>query len=158
MIIAVLSDMYRNRFIFFLIPVAIAIAGYVILLAVHNNTHLEYAACFMVASGIFTALPIVLGWFANNRKFAVLFNESSDNVHLVAGHLRRSVGIAWQVGFANSGVQTCNPAIDTDDVCKLAVSSLHSRSSLTALRSLRPAIRFVLALSLYPSWQARFIS
>lgn len=87
MIIAYLSDKFSHRFIFVLIPEFVSIAGFAILLAVHDNNHLEYAALFLVAMGAYSAMPVTVCWFNMN----------------LGGHHRRSVGSAWQVGFGNIG-------------------------------------------------------
>jgi MFS family permease len=85
MLIAYLSDKFKHRFIFAIIPLCITIAGFAILLSVHKNTHAEYAALFMVAMGAYTAMPIIVCWFQMN----------------LGGHHRRAVGSAWQVGYGN---------------------------------------------------------
>ena len=85
--IALLSDWKRHRFIFAIIAICIAIVGFGILIAVHDNTQLQYASLFLVAMGAYTAMPIIVCWFNMN----------------LGGHHRRSVGSAWQVGFGNIG-------------------------------------------------------
>lgn len=87
MVIAVLSDRFKHRFLFTLIPIAIAVAGFCILLAVHDNTNLQYAALFLLAMGTYSAMPVVVCWFNTN----------------LGGHHRRAIGTAWQVGFGNIG-------------------------------------------------------
>jgi len=87
MIIAYLSDKFRNRFIFTLIPIFVAIAGFAILISVHDNIHLQYAALFLVTMGTYSAMPVIVCWFNMN----------------LGGHHRRAVGTAWQVGFGNIG-------------------------------------------------------
>ncbi|CCM04875.1 uncharacterized protein FIBRA_07068 [Fibroporia radiculosa] len=87
MLIAIVSDHVRHRFLFVLIPTAIALAGFVILLMVHDNAHLQYAALFLAAMGTYSAMPVMVCWFNTN----------------LAGHHRRAVGTAWQVGFGNIG-------------------------------------------------------
>ncbi|KAH9901491.1 MFS general substrate transporter [Cubamyces lactineus] len=87
MITATLSDWLRLRFVFVLIPIAISLAGFVILLVVHDNTHLQYAALFLAAMGTYSAMPIIVCWFNTN----------------LGGHHRRAVGTAFQVGFGNIG-------------------------------------------------------
>ncbi|RPB08151.1 MFS general substrate transporter [Morchella conica CCBAS932] len=87
MVIAVLSDRLQHRFLFTLIPIAIAVTGFCILLAVHDNTNLQYAALFLLAMGTYSAMPVVVCWFNTN----------------LGGHHRRAIGTAWQVGFGNIG-------------------------------------------------------
>ncbi|ESZ92196.1 putative Uncharacterized transporter [Sclerotinia borealis F-4128] len=87
MLIATFSDLTRHRFAFTIAPIAVAIAGFAILLTVHNNAKLEYAALFLVAMGSYSAMPVIVCWFNMN----------------LGGHHRRSVGSAWQVGFGNVG-------------------------------------------------------
>ncbi|KAL2362934.1 hypothetical protein RJZ56_004187 [Blastomyces dermatitidis] len=87
--VAYLSDRLRNRFVFTVIPTCIAIAGFAILLNVHGkeNRSVQYGALFLVTCGVFSAMPIIICWYAMN----------------LGGHKRRSIGIAWQIGFGNIG-------------------------------------------------------
>ncbi|KAF8862920.1 MFS general substrate transporter [Acephala macrosclerotiorum] len=87
MIIATCSDFTRHRFLFTIIPISVAIAGFAILITVHHNKHLEYAALFLVAVGAYSAMPVIVCWFNMN----------------LGGHHRRAVGTAWQIGFGNIG-------------------------------------------------------
>ncbi|KAM3461821.1 hypothetical protein MY5147_000351 [Beauveria neobassiana] len=87
MAIAYVSDRIRHRLAFALATISIAIAGFAILLGVHDNTSVQYAALFLVASGAYTAMPIIVCWFNMN----------------LGGHHRRAIGSAWQVGFGNLG-------------------------------------------------------
>ncbi|RDW68422.1 putative transporter-3 [Coleophoma crateriformis] len=87
MLIAFCSDFTKHRYIFTIIPIFVAIAGLIILLTVHTQPHLEYAALFLVAMGAYSAMPVIVCWFQMN----------------LGGHHRRSVGTAWQVGFGNIG-------------------------------------------------------
>lgn len=104
MSIAILSDLIGHRFIFTLIPAAIAIAGFAILFVVHNNVHLQYAALFLAAAGTYSSMPVIVCWFSTNcKEFVALCRCSTDTkVHVVGGHTRRAVGTGWQVGFGNS--------------------------------------------------------
>lgn len=86
MCIAYLSDKLKHRFAFTIIPMLIAMAGLGMLMNIHNNHHVEYGALFLVTSGCYSAMPVVVCWFAMN----------------LGGHRRRSIGTAWQVGFGNS--------------------------------------------------------
>lgn len=89
MLIAYLSDRLRHRFAFCLIPICVAIAGFAILLNVHGvaRRDVQYGALFLVTSGSYSAMPVIVCWFVTN----------------LGGHIRRSVGTAWQVGFGNIG-------------------------------------------------------
>ena len=87
MIIATCSDFAKHRFVFTLIPISVAIAGFAILISVHHNKHVEYAGLFLVAMGAYSAMPVIVCWFNMN----------------LGGHHRRAVGTAWQVGFGNIG-------------------------------------------------------
>ena len=60
MIIAYTSDKLKHRYLFTLIPTAIAIAGFAILLTTHHNTKLQYGALFMVTSGSYSAMPVIV--------------------------------------------------------------------------------------------------
>lgn len=62
MIVAYLSDKTRHRFAFTLLPISVAIAGFAILLVVHNNKSLQYAALFLVAMGAYSAIPVIVCW------------------------------------------------------------------------------------------------
>ena len=87
MLVAYFSDKLRHRFLFTLIPIAVAIAGFAILITTHHNRHLEYGALFLVTSGTYAAMPVIVCWFTMN----------------LGGHHRRAVGSAWQIGFGNIG-------------------------------------------------------
>jgi MFS family permease len=87
MIIATCSDFTKHRFVFTIIPILVAIAGFAIMLTVHNNKHIEYAGLFLIAMGAYSAMPVIVCWFNMN----------------LGGHHRRAVGTAWQVGFGNIG-------------------------------------------------------
>ncbi|MCJ1485467.1 hypothetical protein MMC06_005641 [Schaereria dolodes] len=87
MLVATFSDKLKHRFLFTLIPICVAIAGFAILITVHNRHHLEYAALFLVTMGTYSAMPVIVCWFNMN----------------LGGHHRRAVGTAWQIGFGNIG-------------------------------------------------------
>ncbi|KAK5688923.1 High-affinity nicotinic acid transporter [Elasticomyces elasticus] len=87
MLMATLSDFTQKRAPFAIGCICIAIAGFSILITVHNNRPLQYAALFLVAMGAYSAMPIIVCWFNMN----------------LGGHHRRAVGSAWQVGFGNIG-------------------------------------------------------
>jgi MFS family permease len=87
MIIAFASDFAKHRFLFSILPICVAIAGFAIVITVHHNKHLEYAALFLITMGTYSAMPVIVCWFNMN----------------LGGHHRRAVGTAWQVGFGNIG-------------------------------------------------------
>ena len=87
MLVAWASDKAQHRCLFALFAVAVCIAGFVILLSVHQHRAVEYTALFLVAMGTYTAMPIIVCWFNMN----------------LGGHHRRAIGSAWQVGFGNVG-------------------------------------------------------
>lgn len=95
MLMAFLSDWARHRFAFAVFSICVSITGFGILIAVHDNIPLQYAALFLVTMGTYTAMPIIVCWFNMN----------------LGGHHRRSVGSGWQVGFGNivcvSNAQVC---------------------------------------------------
>ncbi|KAI0362468.1 major facilitator protein [Trametes cingulata] len=87
MTIAVISDYTRRRFVFLMLCAAIGVAGLIILLLVHDNSKLQYAALYIVPIGILSAMPIGLCWYETN----------------LGTHHRRAVGTATQVGVGNIG-------------------------------------------------------
>ncbi|RYP50484.1 hypothetical protein DL768_003989 [Monosporascus sp. mg162] len=87
LLIAALSDATKLRAPFAVVPLALSIAGFGILLSVHDRTQIQYAALFLVTMGTYGAMPIIVCWFNMN----------------LGGHHRRSIGTAWQVGFGNIG-------------------------------------------------------
>jgi predicted MFS family arabinose efflux permease len=87
MLVAVLSDRMRHRFLFAMVPIFIAIAGFAILMTVHHDNHTEYAALFLITSGTYSAMPVIVCWFNCN----------------LGGHHRRAVGSGFQIGAGNIG-------------------------------------------------------
>ncbi|KAL2160556.1 hypothetical protein VTH06DRAFT_1244 [Thermothelomyces fergusii] len=87
MIVAVLSDWAKHRFAFIIGSSCIAVSGFAVLLSVHDNLQVQYAALFLVCMGTFSAMPIIVCWFNMN----------------LSGHHRKAIGSAWQIGFGNIG-------------------------------------------------------
>ncbi|KAF5095635.1 hypothetical protein D0Z03_001795 [Geotrichum reessii] len=87
MIFSVISDKFRHRCAFVIFSCLVAISGFVMLLANKTNTSVRYGGLFLIASGLYTAMPLLVCW--TNMNFA--------------GHHRRAVGTGWQVGFGNIG-------------------------------------------------------
>ena len=99
MIIAFSSDFSRHRFAFTIMPITLAVVGFAILISVHDNHKVQYAALFLVAMGAYSAMPVIVCWFNMN----------------LGGHHRRAVGSAWQVGFGNiGGIIATYAFLDTD--------------------------------------------
>ena len=82
-----LSARLRHRLGFILFSLAIAIVGTAMLFRIHDNIHAEYAGTFLATMGTFGALPIWIMWYTMNLQ----------------GHLERSIGTAWMLGFGNLG-------------------------------------------------------
>ncbi|KAI3330371.1 major facilitator superfamily domain-containing protein [Ustulina deusta] len=83
---AYLSDHFRVRGIIMLFSLPIAIIGY----AVIANTHItsvKYGMTFLMATGLYSSVPPVLGWLSNNS----------------AGHYKRATTSALQLAIANAG-------------------------------------------------------
>jgi MFS family permease len=87
MFIAWTSDHFAHRFLAVIIPVLFAITGFILLLLPNLPTTASYTALFLAVAGTFTAMPVVICWYNTN----------------LGGHLKRSVGSAWQIGFGNIG-------------------------------------------------------
>lgn len=87
MIVAYASDKLRHRFIFTLLPISVAVTGFIMLLQEYKDTDTEYAALFLVTMGTYSAMPVIVCWFNMN----------------LGGHYRRSIGSAWQISFGNIG-------------------------------------------------------
>ncbi|CAN6663290.1 high-affinity nicotinic acid transporter [Trichomonascus vanleenenianus] len=87
MIVAFFSDRFRHRYVFAIFTALICAVGFIILLTVKTDNHARYAGCFLVAMGAYTSMPLIVCWTSQN----------------FAGHLRRSVGTGFQIGFGNIG-------------------------------------------------------
>ncbi|EEP79537.1 conserved hypothetical protein [Uncinocarpus reesii 1704] len=89
MLIAYLSDRVKHRFLFAMFPICLAMAGFGIVRNVHGlaTRHTQYAALFLITMGAYSAMPIIICWYAMN----------------LSGHKRRSIGTGWQIGFGNIG-------------------------------------------------------
>jgi MFS family permease len=81
------SDRTRHRAAFGIVPAALGLSGFAVLLAHPASVRVRYGALFLCATGVYTAMPLFIGWYSCN----------------LSGHLRRGVGIAFQIGFGNIG-------------------------------------------------------
>lgn len=88
MILAVIADQARHRFTLSCFATLVCVAGYCILLGTSpDKTHPRYGACFLIACGAYTAMPLIVCWTTMN----------------FAGHIRKSVATGFQIGFGNIG-------------------------------------------------------
>ncbi|KAM5444684.1 High-affinity nicotinic acid transporter [Microsporum ferrugineum] len=89
MLMAYVSDRIGHRASFATLPIALAIAGFSMLLTIHGkeNRHAQYGALFLITCGTYSAMPIIICWYAMN----------------LSGHKRRAIGTGWQIGFGNIG-------------------------------------------------------
>lgn len=86
-IVAFASDYCKKRLPFLIGAMIIAIVGLAMILGATDKPHVRYGGCFLAASGLYTAMPLIVCWAALNN----------------GSHLRKSVGTAWQIGFGNIG-------------------------------------------------------
>ncbi|KAL9101212.1 MAG: hypothetical protein Q9163_003494 [Psora crenata] len=89
---AYVSDILRHRFGFIMLGICVATTGYIVLLAQLHSAHAvsvpgRYVAIYLIMAGGYIAQPITLVWVNNN----------------MAGHYKRSISAAMQVGFGNLG-------------------------------------------------------
>ncbi|KAF5869736.1 putative mfs transporter protein [Botrytis fragariae] len=88
LVIAYLTDRLQHRFGFTMAGVAVGIIGYAILLCQsHVSTGVKYMACFFITTGGYMTQPVTWAWVANN----------------MAGHYKRSISTALQIGVGNIG-------------------------------------------------------
>jgi hypothetical protein len=85
MIVAFVSDLVRHRFLFAVCSTCVSIAGFAVLIRVHDRIDVQYAALFLVCIGTYTAMATIVCWFQMN----------------LGGHHRRAIGTAFQIGFGN---------------------------------------------------------
>lgn len=83
---AFLSDRFRVRGLVMLCSLPLAIVGYGVI-ANTNNNKVKYGMTFLMATGLYSSVPPVLGWLSNNS----------------AGHYKRATTSALQLAIANCG-------------------------------------------------------
>ncbi|KAI1371431.1 MFS general substrate transporter [Hypoxylon crocopeplum] len=83
---AFLSDHFRVRGIIMLGSLPLAIIGYAVI-ANTNDNKVKYGMTFLMATGLYSSVPPVLGWLSNNS----------------AGHYKRATTSALQLAIANCG-------------------------------------------------------
>lgn len=85
---AYLSDRMRHRFSFIIFGICVCTVGLIVLMAQSRvSVAGKYTALYIVMTGGYIAQPVILVWLANN----------------MAGHYKRSVNAAMQIGFGNIG-------------------------------------------------------
>ena len=85
---ALATDAARHRYAFIMAGVALATVGYGILLNTKSvSVGARYFALYAITTGGYMAQPITMGWLSNN----------------VAGHYKRAVSSAMQIGIGNLG-------------------------------------------------------
>lgn len=90
MFLAMCSDIVRHRYGFAAFSGLIPIAGYGLLLgtnATEGNNQIRFADCFLVISGLYTGMPLLICWV--NMNFS--------------GQVRKMTVLAFQFGFENVG-------------------------------------------------------
>ncbi|KAK6953751.1 hypothetical protein Daesc_003713 [Daldinia eschscholtzii] len=85
-ITAFISDRFRVRGIVMLCSLPLAIIGYGVIANIDNNK-VKYGMTFLMATGLYSSVPPVLGWLSNNS----------------AGHYKRATTSALQLAIANCG-------------------------------------------------------
>ncbi|OCK76566.1 MFS general substrate transporter [Lepidopterella palustris CBS 459.81] len=80
------ADKHGQRGIYMIGFNLLAILGFILLIA-STHPHIKYAGTFLAAGGIYPNIPQAVAWNGNN----------------IGGSVKRSVGIAMQVGFGNLG-------------------------------------------------------
>lgn len=87
MLLATVSDLTQHRYLYLVLANCISLPGIAILLSIHNNHKTEYAAVFLVALGVYSAMPIAICWFSMNQR----------------GHRRRAIATGIQIGVGEIG-------------------------------------------------------
>ncbi|KAK0736553.1 major facilitator superfamily domain-containing protein [Apiosordaria backusii] len=85
-IVAYFSDRVGRRSPFIIVPLLIMVVGFTMCIA-SGNPRVVYGGVFIAACAIYPAFPGVISWLSNN----------------LAGSLKRSVGMAVQIGVGNLG-------------------------------------------------------
>ena len=89
LVTAYISDKIQLRYPFVILGYAILITGLAILRTVHGKAHFsaEYAGICLVSMGTLCAGASIVCWYVMNLQ----------------GHVQRSIGSAWMIGFGNTG-------------------------------------------------------
>ncbi len=88
LVVAFTSDRLKVRGIIMLCTMPIAIIGYAVIANIDgDHPKVKYGMTIMMATGIYSSVPPVLAWLANNS----------------AGHYKRATAAALQLAIANCG-------------------------------------------------------
>ncbi|KAF7505082.1 hypothetical protein GJ744_001301 [Endocarpon pusillum] len=105
MLVAWASDRMRHRFLFTLVPIAIGIAGFAILLTGTRNLDLRYAALFLVTSGVYSAMRVIVCWSPHSAANEIPEIRPS-NIHVSQ---KPMFSLSRYVGYSNFDL---TPTID----------------------------------------------
>ncbi|CAI8504094.1 unnamed protein product [Pichia kudriavzevii] len=86
-LIAFVSDYVRIRLPFLILATIVSIIGFAVTVGCVDQPLVKYGGCFLLAAGLYTAMPILICWVSLN----------------FSGHTRKSVGTAFVIGFGNIG-------------------------------------------------------
>lgn len=86
-LIAFISDYFYIRLPFAILATLVSVTGFGMLIGATEQPLVRYGGCFMLAAGLYTAMPILICWVSLN----------------FSGHTRKSVGTAFIIGFGNIG-------------------------------------------------------
>ncbi|EMG46488.1 TNA1 High-affinity nicotinic acid transporter [Candida maltosa Xu316] len=86
-VVAFFSDRFQKRLPFFIGCSTMALIGLALVLGSPDAPKTRYAGCFLTASGLYSAMPLIVCWSSIN----------------MSSHIRKSVSTAWQIGFGNIG-------------------------------------------------------
>lgn len=87
LITAYFSDRIRLRTPFIFFGLMLAIIGLAILVSIRNSFSVQYLGIIFIAVGNFSGGAVLMCWYVMNLR----------------GHVERSIGSAWMIGFGNSG-------------------------------------------------------
>ena len=85
--VAYISDYLYIRIPFAILACLVSICGFGMVIGAQHEPLVRYGGCFMLAAGLYTAMPILICWVSLN----------------FSGHTRKSVGTAFIIGFGNIG-------------------------------------------------------
>ena len=109
MLLTSVSDRTRRRGIFVAIVFIINAIGWIILLAVVNNQHARYFACFCITVGGYAAVPLMMSW---TGKCIQLLHKASTKLALYSkqyGFSKSASGLARNAQYTRPVHRHCLP-------------------------------------------------